>query len=174
MRGSSKIRIVAVGAAVGAALACGIAVRGTDAATVSANLSVTVSVTVNCTVTTSPLAFGSYDPVVANASAALHGTGTVSVACTKGAAPTVGLDLGSNASGTTRRLSDGAGHFLNYEIYSEGSWTTVWGNSGAALVSPGAAPSKVARNLTAYGQMLGNQDVPAGSYSDLVTATVNF
>jgi spore coat protein U-like protein len=153
-------------------MACGIAVRGTDAASVSANLSVTVSVTVNCTVTTSPLAFGSYDPVVAHATTALNGTGLVTVACTKGAAPTVGLGLGSNASGSTRRMTDGSGNFLTYEIYTDNGRTTVWG--GATVVSLGAAPSKTGRDTTAYGRVAAGQDVPAGSYSDSVTATVNF
>ncbi len=174
MRRPSRVRIVAFGATFGAAVACSIAVRSTDAATATATLSVTVSVAVNCTVSTSPLNFGSYDPVVVNAATPLNGAGTVSVACTKGAAPTVGLNLGGNASGSTRRMIDGAGNFLDYEIYSESSHTTVWGNSGGALVAPGPAPSKAARNLTAYGQVPANQDVPAGSYSDTVTATVNF
>ena len=50
----------------------------------------------------------------------------------------------------------------------------MWGNSGAGLYSPGAAPSKVARNFTVYGRVASNQDVPAGSYNDTVVATVNF
>ena len=50
-----------------------------SAATATANLTVSATVTNNCTVSTSALAFGSYDPVVGNASANLDGTGTVSV-----------------------------------------------------------------------------------------------
>ena len=46
-----------------------------SAATASANLSVSATVTNNCTVSTAALAFGSYDPVVANATAGLDGTG---------------------------------------------------------------------------------------------------
>jgi spore coat protein U-like protein len=50
----------------------------------------------------------------------------------------------------------------------------VWGNSGTGLLSPVAAPSKAARNFTVYGRVTSNQDIPAGSYSDTVVATVNF
>ena len=145
-----------------------------SAATATANLGVSATVTNNCTISTSALAFGSYDPVVANASTNLDGTGTVTVACTKGTTATVGLGLGANATGSTRRMSDGAGSFLTYELYQDAGHVTVWGNAGAGLLSPAAAPSKTARNFTVYGQVASNQDVAAGSYSDTVVATVNF
>jgi spore coat protein U-like protein len=145
-----------------------------SAATATANLGVSATVTNNCTISTAALAFGSYDPVVAHASTNLDGTGTVTVACTKGATSTIGLGLGSNASGSTRRMSDGGTNFLTYELYQDSGRTTVWGNAGAGLYNPGAAPSKTARNFTVYGRVVSNQDVPAGSYNDTVVATVNF
>jgi spore coat protein U-like protein len=70
-------------------------------------------------------------------------------------------------------MTDGA-DFLTYELYQDSNRTTVWGNSGAGLLSPAAAPSKAARNFTVYGRVTANQDVAAGSYSDTVLATVNF
>ena len=132
------------------------------------------TVTNNCTISTAALAFGSYDPVVANASTNLDGTGTVVVACTKGSTATIGLGLGANASGSTRRMRDGASNYLTYELYQDSGRTTVWGNAGAGLSAPVAAPSKAARNFTVYGRVTSNQDVPAGSFNDTVVATVNF
>jgi spore coat protein U-like protein len=159
---------------VGAALTvCGLS-SPASAATATANLAVSATVTSNCTISTAALAFGSYDPVVANASTDLDGTGTVTIACTKGSTATVGLGLGANVSGTTRRLSDGSTNYLTYELYQDSGRTTVWGNSGAALLSPAAAPSKAARNFSVYGRVVSNQDVAAGSYTDTVVATVNF
>jgi spore coat protein U-like protein len=165
-----------LGMAGAAGMALLLAAMGTSvsAATATANLGVSATVTNNCTISTSALAFGSYDPVVANASTDLDGTGTVSVACTKGVSATVGLGLGSNASGSTRRMTDGSGNYLTYELYQDASHTTVWGNAGAGLLSPAAAPSKAARNFTVYGQVVSNQDATAGNYSDTVVATVNF
>jgi len=149
------------------------------AGSASTSLSVTASVSNNCTISTAALAFGAYDPIVTNASTALDGTGTVTIACTKGASTTIGLDTGThsgNASGTTRAMSDGAGSpsYLSYEIYQDSSRSTLWANSGGGLFTPAAAPSRAARSYTAYGRVPAGQDTPAGSFTDSVTATVNF
>jgi len=171
MRNMRPVRALAAIAAT-TALVAALTPRA-SAATATANLTVSATVTKNCTVSTSALAFGSYDPVVANASANLDGTGTVSVACTRGATATVGLGTGGSASGSTRRLNDGAGNFLNYELYSDSGRSAVW-NSGAGTLSLSAAPSRASRDFTVYGRIAGNQDVPAGTYGDTVVATVNF
>jgi spore coat protein U-like protein len=163
-----------VGAATTLVLLVAMGSRSHAAGSASANLNVSASVANNCTISTSPLAFGAYDPVVTNASANLDATGTVTVACTKGATATIGLGLGSNASGATRRMTDGSSNFLSYEVYQDSSRSTIWGNSGVGLLSPSAAPSKSTRDFTVYGRIPSNQDVPPGSYGDTVTATVNF
>ena len=168
---TTKTKAAACGA-VGALMLC--MATNAHAGSTSTSLALSASVSNNCTISTSAVGFGSYDPVVVNASAALDGTGTVSIACTKGATTTIGLDLGSNASGSTRRLTDGSSNYLTYELYQDSGRTTVWGNAGAGLLSPVAAPSKAARNFTVYGRVTSNQDVAAGSYSDTVVATVNF
>jgi spore coat protein U-like protein len=144
------------------------------AASQTANLGVSATVSTNCTISTTALGFGSYDPVGANASADLDGTGGLTVACTKGATATLGLGLGANASGSTRRMSDGSGSFLTYELYQDSGRSTVWGTAGAGLLTLTAAPSKAARVFTVYGRVPSNQDATAGSYTDTVVATVNF
>jgi spore coat protein U-like protein len=144
-----------------------------SAGTATTNLSVTATISNNCTISTTTVAFGAYDPVVTNASTALDGTGGVTIACTKGAAPTIGLGLGSNASGGTRRMANGT-DYLTYELYKETGRTSVWGNSGGDLFTPAAAPSKEGRTFTVYGRVAAGQDLPAASYSDTVVATVNF
>lgn len=144
-----------------------------SAATATANLTVSATVTNNCTISTSALAFGAYDPIVTHASANLDGSGGVTVTCTKGAVTTIGLGLGANASASVRRLASGA-NYLTYEIYQETGRTTVWGTTGAALLSVAAAPSFEARSFSVFGRVAAAQDVPAGSYTDTVVATVNF
>ena len=147
------------------------------ALTDTANLGVTADVTDNCTIDTSNVAFGNYDPIVANSSAALDGTGTVTVRCTLGDAdPVITLDPGANAIGGTaaapaRNMLSGAAT-LSYTLYSEPTRTTVWGNtalSGLAYTGTGTA-----ENRTVYGRIAGGQNVPAGNYSDTVVATVTF
>ena len=148
----------------------GMAQSNVNAATATSSFTVSASVSANCTISAGALAFGAYDPVVANASANLDQTSTITVACTKGASASVALDNGGNFS-SGRRMTDGSSNFLTYEIYSNAGRTTVWNSS--APVSYTAA-SKAASSLTVYGRVAGGQDVPAGSYSDTVVATITF
>jgi len=163
-------RTSALGALLGVTL-LPLAVSGANQ---TASLTVSATVTNNCTISTSALTFAPYDPVVANASNNLDGTGRVTVAYTKGAAPTIGLGNGSSASGSARRLFDGTSNYLSYELYQDSGHSLSWANSGLGLMTTTAATSKVARDFTVYGRIAGNQDVPAGSYADTIVATVNF
>ena len=159
------------------ALALGVA-SSVDAATATSNLSVTASVTANCTISTTPVAFGAYDPVVTNASAALNGTGAVSVTCTNGATTTVTLgqggnaDTGSTAAAPVRRLKDAGTNFLSYALYSDTGRTTVWGDTAPTGVAHTGSGTLTA--LTVYGQIPGGQNVAPASYSDTVVATITF
>jgi spore coat protein U-like protein len=163
-------RIVALGALLGITMSP-LAVSAADA---TASLTVSASVTNNCKIDTSPLTFSQYDPVGTNAATDLEGTGRVTVACTKGAQPKIGLGSGSSALGTARRLSDSAGNYLSYDLYHDASGGRVWNNSDAGMLQPIAATSKAPRDFTVYGRIASNQDVPAGTYKDSVVATVNF
>jgi spore coat protein U-like protein len=174
MRSTFRVGVIGKAAAVAALIGITGAAAPVFAATASNPLTVSATVINNCLINTSALAFGSYDPVVGNTSADLDGAGVVSVACTKGVAPTIALGLGSNASGSTRRMSDGSGNYLTYELYKESGHVTVWGASGGALLSTSAAPSKASRDFTVYGRVTAGQDATAGSYTDTVVATVNF
>jgi spore coat protein U-like protein len=158
-----KVTAVALGLVVAAAPVA-------DAATASANLTVTATVVSTCSVGAGSLAFGNYDPTAASN---VDQAGTFQVTCTKGTSATVGLDTGSNASGSTRRMTDGT-DFLSYELFKETARTNVWGNAGAGLVALAAAPSNAAQTVTVYGRISGSQDVRAGSYSDTVVITVTF
>ena len=149
-----------------------------DAATQTANLSVTASVAANCAISTSAVAFGAYDPIVANATTDLDATGTVSVTCTSGASAGITLGQGANAdTGSTddvplRRMNDGATGYLSYALYSDSGRTTTWGNTVATEVAHTGTGAQA--NLTVYGRVTAGQNVPVGSYSDTVVATVTF
>ncbi len=159
------------------ALALGLA-SSVNAATQTSNLSVTASVSANCSISTSPVAFGSYDPIGANAAAALNGTGSVSVTCTSGASTTVTLGQGSNAdTGSTaaaplRRLKDAGTNFLSYALYSDTGRTTTWGDTAGTGVAHTGTGTLTA--LTVYGQIPAGQNAAPANYSDTVVATVTF
>jgi spore coat protein U-like protein len=151
-----------------------------SAATATANLTVTATVNTNCTIATTAVAFGVYDP---NAAAPLDATGTVSIACTKGTAPTIGLGLGLFPSGVVRQMNDGGANRLTYELFQPASnavgaacaYTVVWGTTiGTNTLAPVAAPSKASRSYNVCGRIAAGQDPTAGAYIDTVVATVNF
>jgi spore coat protein U-like protein len=148
------------------------------AGTATSNLSVTASVSANCTISTSPVAFGAYDPVSANAATALDGTGTVTVTCTSVSSATITLGQGSNANTSStdtvplRRMTDGSANFLSYFLYQNAGRTTVWGNTAGTGV--GHTGTGTATAITVYGRTTAGQNVPAGSYADTVVATVTF
>ncbi len=170
----STLRKSFVGRVIGvfAGIAVLLALHGATlfAATATATLTVTATVPTECTVTGATLAFGTYSTLSASN---VDQTASISVACTSGASATIGLDLGANATGSTRRMSNGASGFLSYELYSNSGRTTVWGNSGGALVNYSAS-SNAATPFTVYGRVPGSQSSPAGSYTDSVTVTVTF
>jgi spore coat protein U-like protein len=162
------------------------AIAGVGTATFTAQ----TTVNTNCTISTSAVAFGSYDPIGLNQSADLNSIGTITIACVKGTAPTIGLNLGGNASGSTRRMQNTTtpGNFLPYELYQpSGSapnapctfpGTTVWGDGGATNPNPsfntGSAPNKNARTYNVCGTIAAGQNPLIGNYQDTVVATVNF
>jgi spore coat protein U-like protein len=144
------------------------------AATATAPLNISASVSAVCTISTSPVAFGAYDPVVANAATDLNATGTVTVACTKGAAATIDLGNGGNFLGGSRRMSSGI-DFLNYSLYKDAARTLVWGTGLAGGTTQAyLAASKAATAITVFGTVPQNQDVTVGAYSDVVLATINY
>jgi len=144
------------------------------AGSASANLNISASVAAVCTITTSPVAFGAYDPVVANAATDLTAAGSVNVACTKGTPATIDLGNGGNLSGGSRRMASGS-DFLNYALYKDAARTQVWGTglAGGTTMAYNAA-TKASTAVSVYGTVPQNQDVTVGAYSDVVLATINY
>ena len=169
-----RIVRMAIASAVGLG---GLACMNSYAGQQTANLSVTATVSANCTIATGAVAFGTYDPISTHALANLDGTGSVSVTCTSGAATTVTLGQGANAGGGStdaapvRRMNAGS-NYLSSSLFSDAGRSTVWGNTagtGVAHTGTGATTA-----ITVYGRVGSGQNVPAGSYSDTVVATVTF
>lgn len=154
------------------------AMSGTAAAgTATSNLPVSATISANCTIDASGgVAFGAYDPIVTNKTTALTATGTISTTCTNGSSATITLGQGANAgTGSTaaapvRRMLAGTSNYLSYQLYSNSGMTTVFdGSTGVGVTGTGSAVS-----TSVYGSVAAGQNVPAGSYSDTVVATVAF
>ena len=164
------------------------------AQTATSNLSVTASVAQRCSISTTPVAFGAYDPVSTHQAGAggvdLNATGALTVTCTKNSTGvTITLGLGANVSGTTRRLvaSGFPTEFLTYELYHASATTpaavctfpgtTVWGTAGAGIFTPTGVTNwgaNSAKTFNVCGTVAKGQDAAAAAYTDTVVATVNF
>lgn len=140
-----------------------------EAATVSTTMTVTATVVASCSVNGGNLNFSSYDPLSASPT---DGTLQISVACTKGATATIGLSTGSNPNAGVRRMTNGT-DYLSYELYKDASRTTVWGDTGANLLTY-LSSTNVSQLFSVEGRITAGQNVPAGSFSDTVTITVTF
>jgi spore coat protein U-like protein len=126
-----------------------------------------------CTISATSVNFGTYN--VFNGSD-VDSTGTVTYRC-NGAARniTVGLTQGASATFNPRQMQKGA-EVLSYNLFLDASRTNIWGDgtSGTAVYSIGDPPNNTNVNLTVYGRVQAGQDVSAGSFSDTVTAVINF
>jgi len=140
-----------------------------------AKMDVTALVTSNCRMTLTPLSFGSYDPLGANATQELDAIATVSLTCTRNSIATVAIDRGQNPTGgnLTRRLASGDQR-LDYEIYRDPARTETWSAGNNALRYVAAAGITSTSELMVYGRIPSGQDVASGNYNDVVTATVDF
>ena len=140
-------------------------------------MNVSATVRHSCSIDTTPMTFGTYDGVVANASTALKATATVNSSCTSGAAALITMNAGNSAgSGSddvpVRRLASEAGDYLVYQVYSDVSRETVWGNTtptGVALTGTGSPQTH-----KVYGIIPSAQMVPEGDYNDQIIVTITY
>ena len=174
-----KFKLSPLKRAIVSAIALGFTILGPQSHADMGTSTMSVSTTVRhaCSIDTTPMAFGTYDGVVANASSALHATATVISTCTSGSAAQITMNGGASAgSGSTdvpvRRLTAGASEYLVYQVYSDVARGTVWGNTastGVAFTGTG-----VPQILSAYGSVLAAQPAALGVYSDQLVVTITY
>jgi spore coat protein U-like protein len=145
----------------------------------AASTSFMVSATVEsaCAVSANPLSFGSYRP---GQGSALANT-TLAVRCARGTPFTVALDAGSGGSSVARRLMTFGSYRLEYNLYTTPARTTVWGDGtqSSATVSGTGHGLSIGQAIvqTVYGQVpdiVGNQDLAPGLYTDTIRVTVSY
>jgi len=147
-------------------LALGLTSTPAAATTSNTTFQVTASVVATCSISASALPFGAYTGV------ALSNSTTVSVYCTNTTPYNVGLDAGlSGGTVTTRAMKSGANK-LNYSLTSDSAGLVNWGNTSGSWV--GGTGSGSAQSITVYGQVPALQPLTIGTYTDTITATVNY
>ena len=132
-----------------------------------------------CRINITSISFGGYDVLSPRPQ---DTAGTITVDCDE-KVPKVTITLGASAtSGTfiSRKLRQSGGNdLLNYNIFTDAARTTVFGNESGGttridLQRPPGKPAPWRQNVTVYGRIQPGEDVSAGSYSDMLTATVEW
>lgn len=140
----------------------------------------------DCTVATSPVMFGSYDPITITAPIDVNGNVRVDcVATTFGEAlfgvnVTIALNQGSSGTFAARTMRQAPASILQYNLYTTAARATVWGNgSGGTQTVAGAVGGAFSgqptpRNFPVFGRLPAGQDPNLGLHSDIITVTVTF
>jgi len=130
-----------------------------------------------CTINATPVNFGNYD---AFSGAPLDAVGTITLNCPGNVGrATVTLSV-SSTSGTfnPRRMKRSGGNdLLGYNIYTDTTRRAIFGDGtgGTRLMRPRRPPGPRvpwSASIAMYGRIPSGQDVPVGSYSDTLTATI--
>lgn len=142
------------------------------AVTKTANFTVSATVAKNCVISANPLNLGTFD-----GTNDLTQTTTIAVRCTNGTGYTVNLSKGASAVYTARTLSAGGGNTLSYNLYTDATYGTIWGDgtAGTGQKTGTGTGFASATTLTVAGRLLaadntGNVDV--GTYTDTIVASI--
>ena len=127
----------------------------------------------SCTISVTSIAFGSYNVFTTTAD---DSTGTITFRCNAAAANiSIALNDGSSSTFSPRTLRNGS-EVLQYNLYRNAARTTIWGDGtgGTSVYTSANPPNNSNVNVTIYGRIPAQQDVSAGSYTDTVSAVINF
>jgi len=144
------------------------------AATSTGTVTVKATVAKTCILSNATLDFAAYDPTAATD---LTQSTTITVNCTKSTPWVIGLSQGANGPATRNMKDAVSGDLLHYELYTDAARTNVWSNNavaGATVASGTGSGAAAGQSVTIFGSLFKNQYVTPASYSDSVTATVNF
>lgn len=134
----------------------------------------------SCDVSATGVNFGSYDvfsPVP------LDSTGSINVTCNippknphAPLAVTVSLSPGNSGSFAQRAMQQTGGpDQLNYNLYTNASMSTPWGDGGgSSSVETAFVTKDMPYRATIYGRIPAKQNVRAGSYGDIITVTIEY
>lgn len=126
-----------------------------------------------CAVTATDLDFGTYTSA---GGSPLQGTTLLRATCTPNSSYNIGLNEGTTAGATVnqRQMKPAAGtQNLNYQLYSDSSRSTVWGNTTGTDTVTGVGTG-LAVDHTVFGAIPAAQKVPAGDYSDTITVRIYY
>lgn len=145
------------------ALCCATVFAGDNEIAVSAN------VPASCTITAGDINFGDFTGPEKDEE------GTVVINCPNGTAYTLHADAGDASDVALRQMNHENGQTtgtLRYNLYTDGTRATTWGDGTNSTGTLGRTGDGTDQTLTYYGRIDTVASPVAGSYSDLVTVSV--
>jgi spore coat protein U-like protein len=166
-----KFRLLAISSLLGLGFASGAA----DAATATTSFNVRITITAACDIsTTAPtdVNFGTQPSTATN----VDNQGALNVNCTPSAPYTIALDNGQNGTdANTRKMSSGTA-LVPYQLYRNATRTAadIWGSTtGTGGNVYAASGTGTVQTVPVYGRVP-STNFAAGSYADVITATITY
>lgn len=118
------------------------------------------------------LAFGAYDPL---SPTPLTSTGMLQYRCSHELPARITLSPGNSGSYAARELRQGV-EVLQYNLYADAGWTTVWGDGTGGTASAPAVTTQSNGFTVAYvfARIPPRQEPPVGLYADTIVVTFEF
>lgn len=138
------------------------------AQTATSQFGVNLTVQAECTLEAEDLNFGTTGLVATD----IDAQADLTVECTGGAPFSVGLSGGGSGDTTARVLRNTNNDAVNYQLYQQETRTAIWGNTQNVDTLNVTAATGTPETHTIYGRVPAGQNVPVGSYSDTITATI--
>ncbi len=157
------------------AVAAASLVATAQAATTTTTFHATITITESCSfsATSDDVAFGS----VARSSTK-NATGNLYVTCSTGTPYAIALDNGSNGTGNitaTSRLMKNGTLSVPYGLYADNGYANLWGDGTNSTVTKSGTGTATQQTIPVYGQVTtAATNVAAGTYTDIVTATLTY
>jgi spore coat protein U-like protein len=120
-----------------------------------------------CTVSTSGIAFGGYDPFVAQD---VDSVASIGVTCDVTTSYSIALSTGAGTY--EQRVMTSGLHQLLYNLYTDATLSTVWGDGTGHSAMVG--DTQLLATHTVYGRIPARQNPPVGVYGDTIVITLTF
>jgi spore coat protein U-like protein len=145
----------------------------TPVLTSTAVMPVRMEIVAACRVSVSDLDFGAYTPTLKSP---VLGQTTIQILCAPGTTAEIALDPGlSPGNNTARRklLQESGNDRLDYDLFQDAARTIHWGDrSGRDTLE--VVTADATHTVNVYGEIPAGQRARDGTYSDVITVTVNY
>lgn len=132
---------------------------------------VSATVTNNCNIGATGLSFGTAGVL----GAGIDALGSLSVICTNGDAWRISLNGGGSGNVAARSMQrQGGGGSVGYQLYTDATHSVPWGDGSAGTSRVTNTGSGLSQIVTVYGRVPPQSTPAPGSYSDTITATIEF